>query len=378
MFVIRPVESWKDLFGQIALWQRLHHQLTPENLFTSPFWSRIWFESHGVRRKRKILLLTSTAQDAEGVILLSIEKTKRIKFPVISVETIGLGRSANRRHYVFEQEPLIEKSAIDSLLACISKMKRWTFFRLAPLPHSYPLSEDIVEAAPRYGMTALRRTYGIGYKIKVQNGWDTYEKSRPKKFRQNINRAYRRLQSAGEFNIVAHGKGDSPKQMVRIIETVSKNSWKVRDGNDILNSSFKGFFENILFESLPEGYTTIWVLYHCGHPIAYEWHMLKGRRLIALKADFDQQYAHFSPGNILAWHALKAGFESYVSEIDYLFGGGDYKRKWANDRYQMEELLLFNSSLYSRLIHKILIRQDWIERLWRLSNRINFTKKPKA
>jgi len=377
VFTFRPIKSWQDLADHLELWQQLHRQLTPENIFTRPFWSRAWLESHGTSRKRKVVLLTSATQGAEGVLLLSIGKSQRLKLPVVSIETIGLGRSFNRRHYVYEQEPLLTRPAINPLLACISKLKAWTFVRLAPLPENYSLSKEIITAAPTHGMIALKQPYGVGYKIKTQHGWDAYEKSRPKKFMKNIYRACRRLKSAGEFTVKSHGKGDLPEDLLGIIKTVSKNSWKVSAGSDILNPSFRGFFENIFLESLSAGYTTLWVLYQSGHPIAYEWHLNQKRRIVAIKADFDQKFAHYSPGNILAWHALKGSFESGVAEIDYLFGGGDYKQKWATDRYEMEELLLFNSSLYSRFLYKILARQDWIEFMWRLSDRFGPPKKQK-
>jgi CelD/BcsL family acetyltransferase involved in cellulose biosynthesis len=377
MFTIRPVESWDDISDQMALWRDLHGRLTPENPFTTPFWSKVWFKAHKNDRRQETVMLFSGAKGAEGIILATRKKTQRMKLPVVSIESIGAGRSPNRRHYVYEQEPLLTKASIGPLLQCLAGMKRWTFFRLAPLPQNYPLTSDIIDAAPSYALTALRKRYGVGYRISTTGGWDAYEKSRPKKFRQNIKRACRRLQAAGDFTIVEHGNTDSPNHLIDAIEAVSKNSWKAESGSDILSSSFRGFFENLFLESLASGKLKLWVLYFSGSPIAYEWHFRQDSRLIALKADFDKSYAHFSPGNILAWYALKGSFELGVAEIDYLFGGGDYKQKWATDRYEMEELLLFNSSLYSRFLYKILSRQDWIEFMWRLSDRFGFPKKQK-
>ena len=51
-------------------------------------------------------------------------------------------------------------------------------------------------------------------------------------------------------------------------------------------------------------------------------------------------------------------------------GGGDYKKRWATDSYQLDELLIFNQSLSSRIWYNILSRQDQIKALYQKMKRI--------
>ena len=370
MFITRPVDSWQDTLDQMTLWRTLHQQLAPDNPFVSPLWSEIWFNTHLDRRQRKVFLLIGTKKLAEGIILLSKGRTKRFKIPVKSIESIGAGASASDRHFVCEQEPLLTKKAIDPLLESVKALKSWSFFRLAPIPADYPFIEDFITAAQRHGLSAFRRPYSVGYKIRTDMGWEAYEKSRSKKFRKRMRAAYNKMRKNGAFRIEAHTDTDSVEHLLNFLTRVTLRSWKVQAGSDIFNPAYKGFWKMAFHDTLAAGQTTLWVLYHKDQPVGYEWSLHQGRRIIALKADFDEKYTRFSPGNLLAWHILRNGFEAGALEIDYLMGGGDYKKRWATDCYQLDEMLIFNQSLSSRIWYNILSRQDRIEALHQALKRI--------
>ncbi|MCK4784683.1 MAG: GNAT family N-acetyltransferase [Desulfobacteraceae bacterium] len=369
MFITRPVNSWQDTLDQMTLWRTLHHQLAPDNPFVSPLWSEIWFNTHLEKKQRKTFLLTATNEGAEGIILLSKGRTQRFKLPVKSIESIGAGRSATDRHFVSEQEPLLTKRATSPLLESIKAFKDWAFFRLAPLSADYPFFEEFITAAERHGLTAFRRPYSIGYKIKTDMGWEAYEKSRSKNLRKSIRVAYKKMQKSGVFRIEAHTDADSAGHLLCILNKVSMNSWKVEAGSDIFNPVYRGFWEKAFLDTLAAGQTTLWVLYYRDQPVGYEWYLQQGRRMFGLKTDYDEEYARFSPGTLLKLHTLQKHFETGASEIDFLMGGGDYKKRWATDSYQLDELLIFNQSLYSRIWYNILSRQDQIKALYQVLNR---------
>ena len=370
MFIIRPVDSWDDILDQMTLWRTLHHQLAPGNPFVSPLWSEIWFNTHLDKRHRHIFLLIAKERMAEGIILLSKGKTRRFNLPVKSIETIGTGATASDRHFVCEQEPLLTKKSIDPLLESVKALKSWSFFRLAPLSATYPFFDDFISAAERHGLTAIRCHYSVGYKIRTDMGWEAYQKSRSKNFRKKMRAAYNKMLKNGAFTIEAHTDTGSAEHLLGILNAVTMRSWKVGAGSDIFNPAYKGVWRKAFLDTLEAGQTTLWVLYHKDQPVGYEWSLRQGSRIIALKADYDEAYTRFSIGNLLAWHILQKGFEDGVEEIDYLMGGGEYKKRWATDSYQLDELLIFNQSLSSRIWYNILSRQNQIKALYHALKRI--------
>jgi CelD/BcsL family acetyltransferase involved in cellulose biosynthesis len=201
-------------------------------------------------------------------------------------------------------------------------------------------------------------------------GWEAYEKSRSKKFRKKLRAAYNKMQKNGEFRIEAHTDTGSAEHLLSILNAVTLKSWKVEAGSDLFNPAYKGFWKKAFLDTLSAGKTTLWVLYHKDQPVGYEWSLHQGRRIISLKADYNEEYTRFSPGNLLAWHILKHGFEVGASEIDYLMGGGEYKKRWATDSYQLDELLIFNQSLSSRIWYNILSQQNQIKALHQALKRI--------
>lgn len=360
MFITQQIDSWIDILDQMSLWHILHNQLAPDNPYVSPQWSEIWFNTHGDQKRRKVFLLTATDKGSEGIILLTKGVTHRFKLPVKSIESIGVGKSATDRHFVSMQEPLLTQNAIDPLLENIKTFNDWAFFRLAPLPADYPFYQEFITSAEKHGMTTLRRCYSIGYKIRTDMGWGEYERSRSKKFRKMMRAAQNKMQRNGLFRIEAHTDAEISAKLLGILAAITMKSWKVEAGSDLFNQAYQGFWRMAFLKTMAAGQTTLWVLYYKDHPVGYEWSLQQGSCVIALKSDYNKDYSDFSPGNLLAWHILKHYFENGASEIDYCMGGGDYKKRWATDSYQLDELLIFNQSLYSQLWRGILARQDQI------------------
>jgi hypothetical protein len=364
MFISRKIDSWKDALDQLELWEALHHKLAPDNPFVSPYWSEIWFDIQIKNKQRQVYLLTCTKEGPQGITLLSKGRTNRFKLPVKSIESVGAGASAGDRHFVFKQEPLLTKEAIDPLMARIGAFKHWAFFRLAPLPSPYPFYEAFRKAAGRYGLCAFKRPYSTGYKIRTRMGWEAYEKSRSKKFRKNMRSAGKKMNERNHFRIEEVTGSGSTDYLSGIIHTISMKSWKVDAGTDIFSANYSGFWKIALLKTLATGKSTVWVLFYQDQPVAYEWYLRQGRCIISLKADYDREFTGFSPGNLLSWHALQHAFATGASEIDFLMGGGDYKKRWATDAYQLDELLVFNKSPSSRIWREILSRQDQLKALY--------------
>jgi CelD/BcsL family acetyltransferase involved in cellulose biosynthesis len=360
MLINRTVNSWTDTLDQTAFWEGLHQRLAPDNPFVSPLWSKMWFDTHADSKKRQVILFSAAGAKEGGILLLSKGKTRRFKIPVVSIESIGSGVSAYDRHLVARQEPLLTKEAITPLLKQIADFKGWAFFRLAPLPATYPLSDVFEYAAGKQGLFCIRRAYSKGYTIQTGMGWEAYVNSRSKGFRKKLNASNRKMKESNLFTITAYKDFESAARLSGILNAISLKSWKAKVGTDVFNPAYNRFWELALPSTLAAGKSTIWVLYCQDKPAAYEWHLHEGRNIIALKSDYDQDFAAFSPGNLLAWHAMQHAFQTGASEIDFLMGGSDYKKRWATDTYQLDELLIFNKSLYSRIWRKILLKQDRI------------------
>lgn len=316
-------------------------------------------------KKGRVWLVWGQDQGSEGISLLWAGISKRFGLPVKCIESVGAGVSANDRHFVAKQEPLIEPGAVDEFLGRIAAFGNWSFFRMAPVAATSRFNKAFAEAAREHGLAVMTRPYATGYKIVTDCGWQVYEKSLPKKFRKNIQACSRKILENNLFQVRAHTDLTAGENVLDIAGGISAKSWKAGAGTDIFNPAYKGFWKQALQKTLAAGKSTVWVLYYGSRPVAYEWHLRQGGCIIALKADYDREFAGFSPGNMLAWHGLQNAFESGASHVDLLMGGGAYKKKWATHAYPLNELLVFNKTLHSRAWRQILSRQDRIKGLYR-------------
>ena len=183
-------------------------------------------------------------------------------------------------------------------------------FPAGPLFAEYPFFDEFIAAAQRQGLTAFRRPYSVGYKIRTEMGWEAYEKSRSKNFRKKMRATYNKMLKNKELRIEAYTDTDSGEHLLGILNAVTLKSWKVESGSDIFNLAYKGFWRKAFIDTLSAGQTTLWVLYHKDQPVGYDWRLQQGRRVISLKADYDEEYNRLSPGRLLMWHTIKHGFET--------------------------------------------------------------------
>ena len=362
----------------MPFWRDLHYRLSPDNPFIGPKWSGKIFDSQKAIHGQKLLILVSAEKGQEAVLPLSVTRTFQFGLPTYRVESIGLGNSPTKRHYVFAQEPLAMPDSWNLLIEEIKGLSKWNLLRFAPIPENHPMIHALDQVSSYQNLTYVRRPYSKGFKIVFKGrSWKDYELSRSKKFLKRMRSAIRKSVKNFNYNIVAYRDQDDEDRMTEAIFTISKNSWKADIGSDLFNEIHYGFYHKVLSDYLKAGKSIVWVLYDHDRPIAFEWHLRHNCRSIALKGDYDQAYARFSPGNVVAWHACKSCFDDRIDEVDYLFGGSTYKKKWATDEYLLEEVILFKKDLYSKFVLEAFKHQKLYEKLWRLNPKWRLQAKKK-
>jgi len=358
----------QNLESILDLWKGLHGRLSPDNPFNSPEWSGIILNSQKASYGQRLLAAISEEHGKEAVLPLWVHCVFQFGLPSRRVESIGIGSSPTRRHRVYVQEPLVVSEAWNLLLNSIRALGGWNLFRLAPLPKNSPTIKMLDRISSDHNLIFFRRPYATGFKIVISGrNWRDYKKSRSKKFLKGIRSAIKKLKNHAGFVIETYQKSEDRNKMIEAILAISKNSWKADIGTDLFNKNNHGFFRMVLTHYIDAGKSAVWVLYDNKRPIAFEWHLRHNGRSIALKADYDKAYAFLSPGNVVAWHACKSCFETGFDEVDYLFGGSAYKKRWATDVYLLEEVILFKKDPYSRIVHEAFKRRHCFEKLWSLN-----------
>ena len=98
-----------------------------------------------------------------------------------------------------------------------------------------------------------------------------------------------------------------------------------------------------------KGMVELWLMRHGEGAIAFEYHLKCEGTAYPIRADFDEDYRHLSPGSVLEYQILKSLFED--PEVHGYNSCGDtyqYLMNWATQTREYVDFQIFNSRTYSR------------------------------
>jgi CelD/BcsL family acetyltransferase involved in cellulose biosynthesis len=188
--------------------------------------------------------------------------------------------------------------------------------------------------------------------ISVDNDWESFYKSRTRKFRKGMNNKINRVKKLGDVTIEHINTLPILQACLPDLFSVSSRSWKARYGTAITsNPRDMKFYRDLTASAGSRGWIDIWFLKHKGVAIACEYHMVYENRVMILRGDSDESYKDISPGSFLEYNIIKHVFQESIIQ-DYDFCGANYKymRNWTDKVKRHDSILYFNSRLIPRLL----------------------------
>jgi CelD/BcsL family acetyltransferase involved in cellulose biosynthesis len=136
---------------------------------------------------------------------------------------------------------------------------------------------------------------------------------------------------------------------------VSSKSWKAREGNSILDDPrAEAFYRNITEQMGKKAMVELWLVRHDGKAIAFEYHLRHQNTAYPIRADYDEEYRHLSPGSVLEYQVIKSLFENpEVYGYNSCGHTYDYLMKWATQTREYVDFQIFNSKAYSRNLFRL-------------------------
>jgi CelD/BcsL family acetyltransferase involved in cellulose biosynthesis len=186
--------------------------------------------------------------------------------------------------------------------------------------------------------------------ISLAGSWDEYLNHQSVRFRKTLRNVANRMARVGTIEVRCYGEtaGD---EAVRKLFSVSDASWKIAEGVAITSSTVRmRFFEQLLETATTAKGLWIWLLEVNGRPVASETQIVDGQTIYAIRSDYDEHYADFSPGTYLQMEILKRLFEMRYAEYNFGVGLNPYKTRWTDQHVDLMSCRLFNDSFYGRLL----------------------------
>jgi len=191
--------------------------------------------------------------------------------------------------------------------------------------------------------------------LPISNDWDTFFKSKSRKFRKGINNKINKFEKLEHVHISREKIENAQNPVLDEIVEISKKSWKTTINNDLgTNTAGKNFLLGLADTFGLTNQVYVWIARRGNTPIAFEFHIIHDSIAYPLRADFDEDHRDISPGSVLEFSAIKSLFEDqnvsqyYSCADEYL-----YLSKWTQETKKHADIEVFNKTLKASLLHTL-------------------------
>jgi len=249
----------------------------------------------------------------------------------------------------------------DSLATWLDLTRRdWTTMKLSYLPDTADSWQAVLSALQKAGFTATSESFGSNPYIDLTGSWEAYYKTRSRRLKKGNNLVANKLKKSGTTKIQwLRGAGHNDRNLQDLIDTLielSASSWKRKTGVSLDQSGPRAFIQSLSHLANKNGWLSLWVLHLDEQPIAMEYQLIHDGTVYALRADFDEEHAHLSPGTYLNWQLLRSLFDQGFTR--YYMGPGEnaYKQRWMEKSQGLRQLTVYNKTSKGRLCALLFIR----------------------
>lgn len=329
-------------------------ELCGEGPCNEPFLRPEWFSIFVKHFEKEIEVVTVRRDGKLRAILPLIKKRGRLHgIPVRKVQAVY--NLNTPRFGLVHGNDQTEKGAITKVLwEALSETPSWDVFEARLVKRDSWLGELLKHAAKEHHKTGIWEMDGAPYVSlpESDNGSiDEFLKGPRKHLRQELDRRLRRLKEVGvvKFQLTS---GVTPEMMTTYFALESKG-WKGRRGTAVtddpvvaqLHRDFAGLMADrralLVYELKLDGKT-----------IAMSLNIRDEHRTTHWKTSYDEDFARYSPGNLLFRELVKDCIRDASPEIDFLSPSTPNKKAWATGEREHAAFYVFQRGTFGSLLSK--------------------------
>ncbi len=206
--------------------------------------------------------------------------------------------------------------------------------------------------------SAVVETWRTPY-IRLDGGWEAFERSLSGKLRANLRRRRRKLEAEGRVEIQ---RACDDHDLDRLLDegfSLEASGWKGRQGTAIAcDPAARAFYLGLAREAASQGELVLYFLRLDGRPVAFQFGLVRGDTYFVPKLAYDEGHADCSPGQLLMEEVLRDCCRRGLAEFDFLGPSMPWKLEWT-DRVRVHHTLqIYGRTSRGRALHALTSR--WI------------------
>lgn len=232
--------------------------------------------------------------------------------------------------------PLTSKGDFDDLLKCLQyyldlQVPNWKRILLEEVDSDFKDSQKLLQSIEKNKLvTKIEKE--IETPILVSDtDFDSYIQKRIKKVKNAMGNNEHKLSLVGKYQLKIYSSLENLDEALRKVHEIDCLSWKFNTASDM--SSREGqliFYETLAIELSKKGFLKIGILEfeETGEPIAFQYIIHIGNKVLNAKHSYKEKYREFSPGVILRYELIKYLLTHNVNLIDTWSSKDRFKMIW--------------------------------------------------
>jgi CelD/BcsL family acetyltransferase involved in cellulose biosynthesis len=319
------ITTFDDFMNLKADWNRLVKSTEIDHAFMRHEWFESWIKNLMPKGK----LAIHTAWDNNKLVAIApLQITREIR------KRIPLKLLSFLRSSVTPRSNFIIDSSIDPapFFDSVFATRGWKIAELKALELNAGITGKLIAYLKQTKRFVIEHGLQSPYEI-IETDWDTFLKSRSEGLRKNYRNSLNRLKKAQSYEIVRIEDGDTFARYFDAIVEISARSWKREGGTDLQSMpEMASFFKDFCALTSADGFFLSNVLVLEDKPVAFDYYLKFGNRLVALRWEYDQDFNYYMPGTLLHNNVIKTILDTGQSlELDLSGMVTEHKKHIAND-----------------------------------------------
>ena len=330
-------------------------ELCEEGASNEPFFRPEWFAAFVGHFEKEILLVTVRRGGELRAVLPLVKKSGKLHgLPVKKLQAV-FNLQTMRFDLIHGADETEREEIVQVLWKEIKKQSDWSVLEIRMVRKDSWLN-DLLRLAEeenyRVGVWQMDGAPFVRFPLAAdkEKVTEEYFKSLKKHFRQDLNRRLRRMKELGKVEFVV--TRDYRRELMQKYLNLEAKGWKGQAGT-AAHCDPKAAKLHMDFASAVAAKDALFIyeLKLNDETIAMSINIMYDRqRTVFWKTAYDENYAKFSPGNLLIEEFLVDCVKNGSSELDMLSPASAYKKVWASGEIEHVAFYVFRRSLFGRAL----------------------------
>ena len=335
-------------------WDELCHRENIESPFLECDWFHAWWKAFGANHQLKLITIRQGGQ-LQAVLPLMMGRVW-----VFGIPCRRLGAISNDHSPLFDLAISGASRGIHQAIweHLLSSRADWDILDLPQLPAHSDTFVLFREYATQEGIrhSIWDQAPGAPW-VDTQTSWEEYLQDRSKGFRKALRRKLRGLSKEGDFALETLTDADAIDKALGDGFRIEAAGWKSHEKTAITSAGEAlEFYTTLARVQSRKGNLRLHFLILNGRRIAFDYSIVKHKRLYSLKSGLDYRHARQSPGTLLLYLILQKAHDEGLIEVDLLGNTDAFKMQWTHKVRPSQWMLIYSFSKRARLLFTLKIR----------------------